>query len=109
MTLCYPGPRRRLSILASRTFDHSRFDPRTDPIICVQARRLRSRLARYYSEEAQKDEIVIERAWCSRVRKAGKVGRARRSIRGWAGGGLGDFKTSAVGQKTSLIVAYSLP
>ena len=27
----------------------------------------------------------------------------------WAGGGLGDFKTSAPGQKTNLIVAYSLP
>jgi len=27
----------------------------------------------------------------------------------WAGGGLGDFKTSAAGQKTNLIVAYSLP
>lgn len=38
----------------------SRFDPRTDPIVRVQARRLRSRLARYYSEEGQEDEIVIE-------------------------------------------------
>lgn len=27
----------------------------------------------------------------------------------WAGGGLGDFKTSAPGQKTNLIVAYALP
>ena len=38
----------------------SRFDPRTDPIVRVQARRLRSRLARYYSEEGQEDEILIE-------------------------------------------------
>lgn len=36
------------------------FDPRTDPIVRVQARRLRARLARYYREEGQNDEIVIE-------------------------------------------------
>ncbi len=36
------------------------FDPRVDPIVRVQARRLRSRLDRYYREEGQKDEIVIE-------------------------------------------------
>src|SRR5580700_9213137 len=29
------------------------FDPRTDPIVRVQARRLRARLARYYREEGQ--------------------------------------------------------
>ena len=31
----------------------SRFDPRTDPIVRVQARRLRARLTRYYTEEGQ--------------------------------------------------------
>src|SRR5205823_8533585 len=36
------------------------FDPRTDPIVRVQARRLRARLARYYHEEGQQDEVVIE-------------------------------------------------
>jgi TolB-like protein/Flp pilus assembly protein TadD len=36
------------------------FDPRTDPIVRVQARRLRSRLARYYREEGQTDEIIID-------------------------------------------------
>jgi TolB-like protein/Tfp pilus assembly protein PilF len=36
------------------------FDPRTDPIVRVQARRLRARLVRYYREEGQNDEIVIE-------------------------------------------------
>src|SRR5512140_3009636 len=36
------------------------FDPRTDPIVRVQARRLRARLGRYYREEGQSDEIVIE-------------------------------------------------
>jgi len=36
------------------------FDPRMDPIVRVQARRLRARLARYYREEGQNDEILIE-------------------------------------------------
>src|SRR5215831_20516970 len=36
------------------------FDPRTDPIVRVQARRLRTRLTRYYEEEGRRDEIRIE-------------------------------------------------
>lgn len=36
------------------------FDPRTDPIVRVQARRLRARLARYYRSEGQTDETVID-------------------------------------------------
>jgi serine/threonine-protein kinase len=36
------------------------FDPRTDPIVRVQARRLRARLDRYYREEGLADELVIE-------------------------------------------------
>jgi serine/threonine-protein kinase len=36
------------------------FDPRTDPIVRVQARRLRARLVRYYREEGQGDELVID-------------------------------------------------
>ncbi len=35
------------------------FDPRNDPIVRVQARRLRTRLARYYQEEGPADEVVI--------------------------------------------------
>src|SRR5689334_24778541 len=38
----------------------SSFDPRTDPIVRVQARRLRARLARYYHDEGQQDELIIE-------------------------------------------------
>ena len=38
----------------------SSFDPRTDPIVRVQARRLRARLARYYRDEGQNDELIIE-------------------------------------------------
>ena len=36
------------------------FDPRNDPIVRVQARRLRAQLTRYYSEEGQHDALVIE-------------------------------------------------
>jgi TolB-like protein len=36
------------------------FDPRTDPIVRVQARRLRTRLVRYYREEGANDDIVID-------------------------------------------------
>src|ERR1700687_1520414 len=38
----------------------SSFDPRMDPIVRVQARRLRTRLTRYYREEGQGDEIIVE-------------------------------------------------
>jgi TolB-like protein/Flp pilus assembly protein TadD len=36
------------------------FDPRTDPIVRVQARRLRTRLARYYRDEGNSDELIID-------------------------------------------------
>src|SRR5215831_9149709 len=36
------------------------FDPRTDPIVRVQARRLRARLGRYYEEEGRNEELRIE-------------------------------------------------
>ena len=36
------------------------FDPRNDPIVRVQARRLRGQLSRYYRDEGQSDEILIE-------------------------------------------------
>lgn len=38
----------------------SSFDPRMDPLVRVQARRLRSRLVRYYREEGQNDEVIVE-------------------------------------------------
>ncbi len=36
------------------------FDPRNDPIVRVQARRLRAQLARYYREEGPESELTIE-------------------------------------------------
>src|SRR5687768_9467257 len=36
------------------------FDPRTDPIVRVQARRLRTRLARYYLDEGNSDDVIVD-------------------------------------------------
>jgi TolB-like protein/Tfp pilus assembly protein PilF len=36
------------------------FDPRTDPIVRVQARRLRAKLVQYYAEEGRADTLAIE-------------------------------------------------
>jgi TolB-like protein/Flp pilus assembly protein TadD len=36
------------------------FDPRTDPIVRVQARRLRAKLVHYYREEGRADELIID-------------------------------------------------
>jgi TolB-like protein len=36
------------------------FDPRTDPIVRVQARRLRTRLSRYYRDEGNSDELIVD-------------------------------------------------
>jgi serine/threonine-protein kinase len=36
------------------------FDPRTDPIVRVQARRLRAKLVRYYRDEGPADEVIVE-------------------------------------------------
>jgi serine/threonine-protein kinase len=36
------------------------FDPRNDPIVRVQARRLRAQLARYYRDEGLEDDLMIE-------------------------------------------------
>ncbi|MGH9487731.1 MAG: tetratricopeptide repeat protein [Terriglobales bacterium] len=48
-------------VVGTAVFDKtSAFDPRTDPIVRVQARRLRGMLERYYREEAGTDELVID-------------------------------------------------
>ena len=47
--------------LGVEVFDRGEsFDPRTDTIVRVQARRLRSKLKEYYDAEGQVDPIVIE-------------------------------------------------
>jgi TolB-like protein/tetratricopeptide (TPR) repeat protein len=48
-------------VIGVQVFDKdASFDPRADPIVRVQARRLRARLVRYYREEGGGDSLVIE-------------------------------------------------
>lgn len=48
-------------VLGVQVFDKdSSFDPRTDPVVRVQARRLRARLAKYYQDEGSQDTLIIE-------------------------------------------------
>jgi TolB-like protein/Flp pilus assembly protein TadD len=55
------GDQLKEYVIGVQVFDKdSSFDPRADPIVRVQARRLRSRLVRYYREEGGTDAIVIE-------------------------------------------------
>lgn len=48
-------------LLGVEVFDRtSAFDPRTDPIVRVEARRLRAKLRTYYCTEGQDDDLIIE-------------------------------------------------
>ena len=48
-------------VIGTKVFDkEASFNPRTDPIVRVQARQLRARLARYYSDEGLGDDLVID-------------------------------------------------
>ena len=60
-TLLGRGDQLKEYVIGVQVFDKdSSFDPRADPIVRVQARRLRVRLLRYYREEGGADPIVIE-------------------------------------------------
>lgn len=55
------GDRLKEYVIGVQVFDKEQtFDPRADPIVRVQARRLRARLERYYAEESPGDDTVIE-------------------------------------------------
>lgn len=59
------------------------FDPRTDPIVRVQARRLRTRLERYYQDEGNSDEIVVDLpkgGYAPVFKPRGEAPAARRSL-----------------------------
>jgi serine/threonine-protein kinase len=60
-TLAGRGERLKEFVVGVEVFgkDNS-FDPRNDPIVRVQARRLRSQLAAYYREEGADDDLMIE-------------------------------------------------
>jgi TolB-like protein/Flp pilus assembly protein TadD len=48
-------------VVAVQVFEkEDSFDPRTDPLVRVQARRLRARLTQYYREYGQHDALIID-------------------------------------------------
>jgi TolB-like protein len=60
-TIAGHGEQLKEFVIGVEVFDKGpAFDPRSDPIVRVQARRLRAQLARYYREEGQTDEILVE-------------------------------------------------
>ena len=55
------GDQLKEYVIGVQVFDKEpSFDPRADPIVRVQARRLRARLVRYYRDEGHEDPLVIE-------------------------------------------------
>jgi serine/threonine-protein kinase len=60
-TLAGRGDQLKEYVIAVHVFGKEEsFDPRTDPLVRVQARRLRGRLVRYYRDEGQDDDLLIE-------------------------------------------------
>jgi serine/threonine-protein kinase len=60
-TIAGHGEQLKEFVIGVEVFDKGpKFDPRSDPIVRVQARRLRGQLAHYYNEEGQNDETIIE-------------------------------------------------
>ena len=60
-TLSGRGDRLKEFVVGVEVFGKdTSFDPRNDPIVRVQARRLRAQLAYYYREEGADDDLVIE-------------------------------------------------
>lgn len=60
-TLAGQGYRRKEYLIGLEVCGRSEtFDPKLDPIVRVDASRLRSRLESYYQSEGASDEVVIE-------------------------------------------------
>lgn len=60
-TLAGRGDQLKEYVVAVHVFGKEEsFDPRTDPLVRVQARRLRARLQKYYRDEGQQDEILLD-------------------------------------------------
>jgi TolB-like protein/Flp pilus assembly protein TadD len=78
------GDQLKEYVIGVAVFDKdTSFDPRADPIVRVQARRLRARLVRYYRDEGSQDAIVIELrkgSYAPLLRARGPAPLARRSL-----------------------------
>lgn len=75
------------------------FDPRSDPVVRVQARRLRARLVRYYTEEGQGDEVLVElpKGGYAPVFSRREAGAARRH----------SLSTTIVSRNTACVLAFA--
>ena len=77
------GDQLKEYVIGVQVFDKEpSFDPRADPIVRVQARRLRARLVRYYRDEGRADDLSIElpKGRYSAVFKRRDANAAKRSI-----------------------------
>jgi TolB-like protein/Flp pilus assembly protein TadD len=94
------GDQLKEYVIGVQVFDKdSSFDPRADPIVRVQARRLRARLVRYYREEGAADAVVIELpkgGYAPVFKKREASSSGRRSI-----------GATLVGQNTIAVVPFS--
>jgi serine/threonine-protein kinase len=60
-TLAERGDRLKEFVVGAEVFERdATFDPRNDPIVRVEARRLRAQLARYYREDGLTDDVIID-------------------------------------------------
>jgi TolB-like protein/tetratricopeptide (TPR) repeat protein len=94
------GDQLKEYVIGVQVFDKdSTFDPRADPIVRVQARRLRARLVRYYREEGAGDPLVIELpkgGYAPVFKKRDAAASGRRSI-----------GAALVGQNTIAVLPFS--
>jgi TolB-like protein/Flp pilus assembly protein TadD len=75
------------------------FDPRTDPIVRVQARRLRAKLVRYYREEGRGDPTLIDLpkgGYAALIKRRDEETPPKRSI-----------STALVSRNTIAVLAFS--
>ncbi len=99
-TLENRGDQLKEYVIGVQVFDKdSSFDPRGDPIVRVQARRLRARLVRYYREEGGGDAIIID------LPKGGYAPVFRR--REPAATGRRSIGTTLAGQNTIAVLTFA--
>lgn len=60
-TLCGNASRLKENVIGIHVFDRPpTYDPRLDPIVRVEARRLRDKLREYYERDGKTDEVIFE-------------------------------------------------
>src|SRR3954447_15760407 len=60
-TLCGNASRLKENVIGVHVFDRpATYDPRIDPIVRVEARRLRVKLREYYGRDGRADNLIVE-------------------------------------------------